>query len=93
MSNHLKFDRNGWNSCVVLPPEEAEFTDLLIREKGKPHHEMSSVGGTRRLWTYSLGWYVDGQFKIESRLTDGRVIQDNIKNHPENYEYKIINYN
>lgn len=75
-----------WNSCDVVPPEEYEACDVLIRRKGLAPKDIS--GHTTNIDSYRLGIYFSEDSYLFSLPCLDPVFRED--ENPSDFEYKFI---
>lgn len=85
------FDIEKWNRCTVKLPSNLDGADLIIRKVGVD--SITGVNATNDYHgSYYIGWYILEGYAISSEYEESTQddIEEQIKNHPEDWEYRVI---
>lgn len=85
------FDIGKWNRCTVKLPIHLDGADLIIRKVGV--NSILCVNATdASQGSYYIGWCIRGSFSVsgdyEESVQDD--IEEQISEHPEDWEYRVI---
>lgn len=84
-----KFDAYGWNPLCTIPPQSITYRMILIRRVSASNEtavDSQSLGDVLR-----VGWVTkEGKFLVDVRYKDSYDIEDEMIEHPENWEYRLF---